>query len=177
MSYTGGNGMTVELLARELGLWAALKRNVGTQAGERAAALLEQLAGLPVRPSRATRSLGSYTSCDGIPVCIRLQFAQEPDNLSQTLLHEIAHVCDHLTRQPGRRYRQAHGAGWQLWARTLGATTQRLGSSENLQRLYQQRIKLVAVCQRCGAKLHRARRLNRQRSYLHVTCGGQLRPV
>jgi len=169
--------MTVEMLARELGLWDALKINIRTQAGEGAEALLKQLSGLPVRPSRATRSLGSYLSRDGVPVCIRLQFAQEPDNLRQTLLHEIAHVCDHLSRQPGRRYRQAHGKSWQQWARALGTSVERLGSSEALQHLYRQRVKLVAVCQRCGAELHRTRRLNRRHSYLHVNCGGRLRPL
>jgi len=169
--------MTVEKLARDLGLWETLIIQVWTQIADRASPLLKQLAELPVRPSRSTRSLGSYVSRDGKPVCIRLQFAQEKAYLKQTLLHEIAHVCDHLTHQPGRRYRQAHGPGWRDWMRAFGAQPERLGSSEILRHLYQQRLKPVAICQRCGAELQRVRRLNRRRHYLHVNCGGRLRPL
>lgn len=166
--------MTVARLAMELGLWDSIKARILEFAPDRSASLLEQLAVLPVRRSRATRSLGAYVSREGVPVCIRLQFAQESENLKQTLLHEIAHACDHLISQPGRHYRKAHGPAWQLWARALGTTADRRGNSEALRRLHQQRLKPVAVCRRCGAELLRVRRLNRRRSYLHVNCGGQL---
>jgi predicted SprT family Zn-dependent metalloprotease len=169
--------MTVETCSVQLGLWTRIREKIEELAGEQASGILAQLAPLPIKSSRATRSLGCYVSQAGAPVCIRLQFVQEPDNLRQTLLHEIAHVCDHLSRQAGQRYRQAHGPNWQHWARALGAKPERLGGSENLQRLYQQRLKLVAICQRCGAELHRPRRLNRRRRYLHVNCGGRLKSV
>jgi len=169
--------MTVATLAKELGVWNIIRTNIIKVSADGADPLLELLARLPIRRSRAVRSLGSYVSRDGMPVCIRLQFAQESETLKQTLLHEIAHACDHLSAQPGQRYRQAHGPNWQLWARALGTSTERCGSSEVLRNLHQQRLKTVAVCQRCGAELQRVRRLNRRRSYLHVNCGGQLRPL
>ena len=169
--------MTVEMLARELGLWENIRTKVEAQAAAKATLLLKQLAGVPVRPSRATRSLGAYVSRAGVPICIRIQFAQEPEIFRQTLLHEIAHVCDHLCRLPGERYRQGHGPGWQLWAQSLGIGTERRGSSETVQRLHQSRLKPVAVCQRCGAELRRVRRLNRRQRYFHVNCGGRLLPL
>ena len=166
--------MTVEKLALGLGLWAEISNRIIGAHGRNGQNLLDRLTQLPVKGSRATRTLGSYVSRDGIPVCIRLQFAQEPDNLRQTLLHEIAHFCDQQSRPVGQQYRQSHGLSWQYWAKVLGTAPTRCGSSENLRRLYQQRVKLIAVCQRCGAQLHRARRLNRRRNYLHLNCGGRL---
>lgn len=169
--------MTVETLATELGLWAEITTCLYRTAGDQAPPLLTRLAALPVRRSRATRSLGSYVSRQGLPVCIRLQFAQEPETLKQTLLHEIAHACDHLSDQYGNRYRRAHGPQWQAWARALGTAAESCGKSEALNQLYQQRLKLVAVCQTCGTEFRRIRRLNRRRKYFHSNCGGRLRPV
>jgi predicted SprT family Zn-dependent metalloprotease len=169
--------MTVEILAIKLGLWTEIREKIKGQAGDQEQWLLEQLAPLPIRRSRATRSLGSYVSRKGVPVCIRLQFAQEPENLKQTLLHEIAHACDHLVNQLGRQYRRAHGAQWQAWAKAFGTPAKSCGDSEALKQLYQQRLKLVAVCQRCGAEYRRIRAFNRRRKYFHAECGGRLRPV
>jgi len=169
--------MTVETLALDLGLWVEICRRITTHAEQKGFELVEILSRLPVKRSRATRTLGTYLSRGGVPICIRLQFAQESDNLKQTLLHEIAHVCDHLSRQGGQCYRQAHGPGWQLWAQALGILPERLGSSEVLRRLHQQRLKPVAVCQRCGTVLQRVRRLNRRLRYVHTNCGGCWRPI
>jgi len=169
--------MTVETLALDLGLWVDICRRIITHSEQQGVVLVETLSRLPVKRSRATRTLGSYLSRGGEPVCIRLQFAQEPDHLKQTLLHEIAHVCDHLSRQDGQGYRQAHGRGWRLWAEALGIIPERLGSSEVLRRLHQQRLKPVAVCQRCGTVLQRVRRLNRRLRYIHTHCGGRWRPI
>ena len=170
--------MTVIDLACKLNLWTQITTAIdaalsAAEAGE----LLSRLAELPVRPSRAVRSLGTYVSRAGAPVCIRLQFAQELVSLRETFLHELAHLCDHLCNQPGKRYRRAHGPHWQQWAKLLGATPQRCGSSAALEKLYRQRLKLVAVCLQCGTEFRRTRRLNRRRKYFHSDCGGRLRPV
>lgn len=142
-----------------------------------AATLLIEVMKLPVRRSRALRSLGSYISKGGQPVCIRLQFHQEPDLLAETLLHEIAHVCDHLSNQLGRPYRQAHGHGWQTWAQAFGIRARRTGKSQVLCDIHEQRLKLVAVCLGCGLEIRRLRRLNRGTRYIHPGCGGRLQPV
>jgi len=170
--------MTVAALAEQLGLWPQVCRAVEQQlsAGQ-AAALLEVLAPLPVRKSGATRSLGSYSSRNGQPSAVRLQFAQSPRMLAETLLHELAHAIDHLTNQPGERYRRAHGPGWQRWARALGIEATRTGHCPQLAELHRQRLKLVAVCRRCGTEFRRTRRLPRGRRYLHPGCGGQVVPL
>ncbi|MDA3904103.1 MAG: hypothetical protein PF441_11730, partial [Desulfuromusa sp.] len=104
-----------------------------------------------------------------------LQFAQEPGNLQHTFLHEVAHACDHLSRKHGHQpYRRAHGSSWKVWAKALGISTQCCGESEAVRALHQQRLKLVAVCQKCGIEFHRVRRLNRNRTYTHNQCGGKI---
>jgi len=171
--------MTVKQIAEKYQLWQKIEKAVDdTFTGKSASALLEKIAQIPIQKSRATRRLGVYVSMGKKPVCIRLQFAQEPDNLRQTFLHEVAHACDHLSRK-GRwkEYRQAHGESWKMWARALGVSTSTSGESEAVRQLHQQRLKLIAVCEKCGAEFHRVRRLNRTRTYTHEQCGGKIQPT
>ncbi|MDT8420672.1 MAG: hypothetical protein RQ754_09585 [Desulfuromonadales bacterium] len=168
---------SVSSLARKLGVWTLVRQVVEQSSGNSAGALLETVAALPVRRSSAVRSLGSYVSRAGQPVCIRLQFAVEPETLRETFLHELAHLCDHLTNQPGKRYRKAHGSGWISWARRLGLDGRVRGRSEVLSELCQQRLKTVAVCRTCGAELRRLRRPSRRYQYLHRHCGGVFEPL
>lgn len=172
------NHLTVADLAKQLGLWETICRAVDQYPGTaQASEILARLAPLPIRSSRATRSLGSYVSRDGQPSAIRLQFAQTPELLGETLLHELAHALDHLCNQPGQRYRRAHGPGWRNWAQALGIDPTRTGHCPNLAELHQQRLKVVAVCRRCGTEFRRLRRLPRGRRYLHPGCGGQVTPL
>lgn len=170
--------VTVSELACTLRVWDALQLAVErVLPGSEATKLLSRIAAIPVRPSHAVRRLGSYVSRGGQPVCIRLQFAQERQNLRDTFLHELAHLCDHLTHQSGLKYRNAHGDGWALWAREFGIEPNVRGESAALEQLYQTRLRTVAVCDRCGAELRRLQRLRRDRRYVHTRCGGSLIPV
>ena len=171
--------MTVKQHADELGLWQHIELAVEGMISPRPTlALLEKVANIPIQKSRATRRLGAYVSRAGEPICIRLQFAQEPYNLKQTLLHEVAHACDHLSRK-GRHpsYRRAHGPSWKSWAKALGISPQSCGESEAVSALHKKRLKLVAICQKCGTEFHRVRRLNRNGSYTHQQCGGRIKTV
>ncbi len=168
--------MTVKLLAQKLELWGSIRAAVEQRLASRPARkLLLLLEEIPIERSRALRRLGCYVSRAGSPVCIRLQFAQEPQALVETFLHEVAHACDHLSRKSWRGHRLAHGPSWRDWALGLGIQPQTQGNSEQIERLYRERLKVVAVCSRCGFELRRLRRLNRQRSYIHTACGGTLR--
>ncbi len=171
--------MTVKQIANELQLWSQIEVAAVKIVSERSiASFLDKIAQIPVERSRATRRLGAYVSRAGEPVCIRIQFAQEPEILKQTFLHEVAHACDHLNREKDpHSYRRAHGPSWENWARTLGISTQCCGESEAIRTLHQQRLKLVAVCQKCGTEFHRVRRLNRNRTYVHDRCGGKIEKV
>lgn len=170
-------GMSVRALADELNLWRQIASAVEAQCiAVSSRQLLERLATIPVVPSRASRRLGCYAFRGSEPVAIRLQFAQEADNLRQTFLHEIAHACDHLS-QHGERRRVAHGSRWRQWALALGIDTATTGRSPAVIALHQQRRKLVAVCLECGAEIYRVRRLNRNHRYLHPPCGGVLKPM
>jgi len=167
--------MTVQDLAGQLGLWERLQGIISAEAKD--GRLAARVGCLPVRRSNASTRLGSYLCCGGEAVSIRLQFNQERDLLAETLLHEIAHACDHLDNQNGEVYRGAHGAGWQAWMRAFGLAPRCRGRSEELTRIYRQRLKVVAVCNRCGLEIHRLRRLNSRRRYLHADCGGELLSV
>jgi predicted SprT family Zn-dependent metalloprotease len=171
--------MTVKQIAEKFQLWSQIEVAVTEVLTDQPAEnFLERIALIPILRSSATRRLGAYISMGGKPICIRLQFAQEPDNLQHTFLHEVAHACDHLSRKGGRQvYRRAHGATWKGWAKALGASTQCCGESEAVQALHQQRLKLVAVCQKCGIEFHRVRRLNRNRTYTHNQCGGKIKLI
>ncbi|MDX2494671.1 MAG: SprT-like domain-containing protein [Desulfuromusa sp.] len=171
--------MTVKQIADEFSLWQEIETAVnGILVEGSAPDLLEKIAKIPIQHSRATRRLGAYISKGDEPICIRLQFAQEPDNLKHTFLHEVAHACDHLNRSnKPSTYRRAHGSSWKGWARALGISTQCSGESEAVRLLHQQRVKLIAVCQKCGAEFHRVRRLNRNRIYIHQNCGGKIKSV
>jgi len=171
--------MTVKQIADEFSLWEQIETAVNGILGEGAAsALLEKIARIPIHKSRATRRLGAYVFLGKEPICIRLQFAQEPDNLKQTFLHEVAHACDHLNQNGGRQsYRRAHGLSWKSWAKELGIPPQCCGASEAVKQLHQKRLKLVAICQKCGTEFRRVRRLNRNRIYIHQNCGGKIKSV
>lgn len=168
---------TVRGLCEELGLWTKLERDVRTFSPRKAAAVLEVVAAIPIRASRATTRLGTYVAQGRRPVCIRLQFVQTSDELRATLLHEVAHACDHLTRGALRRWRSPrcdHGPSWRAWACALGVEPSYRGASENVRALYQRRAKIVAACTRCGEEIRRLRRLPRGVQYLHLRCGGAL---
>lgn len=169
--------MTLKDLAEGLGVWSRICDTVAVICGRGAGMLLlDRLAIIAIRESRATRRLGSYVFHGKDPVCLRLQFAQETDCLTETFLHEVAHACDHLHGGHHRRC-APHGDGWKQWAQALGIPPRIRGTSPALAALHQDRRKLVAVCNSCGAEIHRLRRLNRRRSYLHTVCGGSLRLV
>ena len=171
--------MTVKQHAEEWGLWQHIEFAVeGMIAKRSVAGFLEKIASIPVQKSRATRRLGVYVSRGGEAVCIRLQFAQEPDNLKQTFLHEVAHACDHLSHKGWHKsYRRAHGPSWKSWAKALATSPHSCGESEAVRDLHQRRLKLGAVCQKCGAEFHRVRRLNRNGTYTHQQCGGRINRV
>lgn len=171
--------MTVKQIADEFSLWQQIEVAASTILTQGSVpALLEKIATIPIHKSHATRRLGVYVSMGREPICIRLQFAQEADNLKQTFLHEVAHACDHLSRKAGLQpYRRAHGASWQTWAKELGISPQCCGESPAVRQLHQQRLKLVAICQKCGAEFHRVRCLNRNRTYTHHQCGGKIEPT
>jgi predicted SprT family Zn-dependent metalloprotease len=170
--------MTVVSLAEELGLWRSIRVVISDRLAPHVAdAFIDRLDRLPVKRSYAVQRLGSYIAKGGEPQAIRLQFAQESEQLRITFLHELAHACDHLTNQPGRPYRQAHGAGWRQWMIAFGLPAESRGKSEALSTLREQRLKVVAVCHCCGAEIKRLRRFDRRKRYLHIECGGKLVPV
>lgn len=169
--------VSLQELAQRYALWPRIETAVTQQQVEQPVSFLQQVGRVPVQASRATRRLGCYVSIAGEPRCIRLQFSQESTALHQTLLHEVAHLCDHLENFNGQIYRGAHRRGWQSWALALGISTERCGTSVVVEQLYRQRLKPVAVCQGCGFVLYRQRRLARNRTYCHRECGHRLIPV
>lgn len=163
---------TVEELARRIDVWDVFVAGVrGRLEPAAAAALIERLATLPLRRSNAVGLLGSYAHRGGEPLGIRLQPSQEPELLRTTLLHELAHACEHLTAPQPHRHRCSHGPAWRAWALAFGIAPQRSSRSSALNALRQERLKPVAVCQRCGCVFHRLRRLPARRKWVHPECG------
>ena len=171
--------MTVKQIAEQFYLWRQIEIAVENLLADISVAeFLEKIGNIPIKSSWSTRRLGAYVSMGGEPVCIRLQLAQEHDNLKQTFLHEVAHACDHLSRKAGQRsYRLAHGVAWKIWAEGLGISSQRCGESNAIRQLHQKRLKLVGKCVKCGIEINRVRRLNRNRVYTHSNCGGKIERV
>jgi len=173
MKYRG----TVRSFAKKHDLWTRIEKGVTTSLPTcDAVKLLDRLAPIPVRESRATRRLGSYSARGAQPFCIRLQFSQEAHLLPETFLHELAHACHHLTTPVSSTLRLGHGDEWRRWANVFGVSIKSCAKSESLSALYLSRIKIVAVCRRCGATIRRQRRLDRRRTYIHPHCGGEIVP-
>ncbi len=166
--------MTVRALAESLGIWESITRGVSAHVGDpaRTRSLLDRVSRLSVQRSRSTRAFGMYVTRQGSPEAIRLQFAQEPDELLETFRHELAHAFDHVSGDRDRSGGGPHGPTWRAWAVALGARPERRGRSAALAALRLSRLKVVAVCERCGFRLRRVRRLDRGRTYLHRGCGG-----
>lgn len=163
---------TVRTVAMELEVWTVFEQAVlGRVDRLRAEELLGVLGALPVKTSRATGLLGSYAHCGGQALCIRLQPRQERELMQVTLLHELAHACEHLLAPDPRRHRCSHGPAWRAWALAFGIPPSRSSRSGALEDLRQQRLKPVAVCARCGCVFHRLRRLSRRRNWVHPECG------
>jgi len=170
---------TVRVVAEELEVWTVFVQGVAGRLGSpRAEALLHQLGGLPVKRSRATGLLGSYAHRGAQPLYIRLQPLQERALMRTTLLHELAHACEHLLAPDPGRHRCSHGPAWRAWALAFAIPPSRSGRSRALEELRRQRLKPVAVCDRCGQVFHRQRHLSRRRSWVHPECGnGRIVPV
>ncbi|MCM2265332.1 MAG: SprT-like domain-containing protein [Desulfuromonadales bacterium] len=163
---------SVRSIAVELGVWEAFSAGVANCLDlVQAVALLERVGNLPVKTSHAVGLLGSYVHRGGEPLCIRLQPRQEPELLRTTLLHELAHACEHLTAPQPHRHRCSHGPSWRAWALAFGIAPQRSGKSFALNNLRQERLKPVAVCERCGCVFQRLRRLPARRNWVHPECG------
>jgi len=169
----------VEYLAKELEVWECFVRGVDSRiVGEEGRILVSRLGTLPVRPSHAVGLLGSYLHRGPEPLAIRLQPYQETTQLGITLLHELAHACDHLTAVDPGRHRCTHGPNWRLWARTFAIDPVVVGHSPALSELRRSRLKPVAVCERCGTVFHRLRRLAARRRWTHPQCGnGRIVPL
>lgn len=170
---------TVQELSLQLGVWNVFSAGVAVRLGpEQAVPLIGRIGCLPVRASRATGLLGSYAHRGGEPCCIRLQMSQEPELLRTTLLHELAHACEHLAAPQPRRHRCGHGPAWREWAVAFGIVPRHSGQSAALRALRQERLKPVAVCERCGRVFYRLRRLSPRRTWLHPECGsGRVVPL
>jgi hypothetical protein len=171
--------MTVATLAKQIGVWELFARGVaGRLDAVGADALIERLGGLPIKSSRATGLLGSYAHRGGEPLYIRLQPLQEAELLRTTLLHELAHACEHLTSPQPHRHRCGHGPVWRAWALAFDIAPQRRGQSAALNTLRHERLKPVAVCERCGCVFRRLRRLPARRNWVHPECGnGRVVPI
>ena len=167
--------MNITEFAAEKGLQQRIETALNLRCLEHS--LLDRISSLPIKKSHAVRRLGSYVARRGEPVEIRLQFALEEHLLIETFLHELAHCLDHLTNQAGQPYRRAHGKGWQEWAVALGIVPSRCGVSAALNEIHEKRLKVVAVCKKCGFELKRLKRLARNRKYIHPECGGRLKLV
>lgn len=165
-------GDHVRAVAVRLGVWERFAAGVTlrVEAGT-ARALIMKLAELPVEPGRGVGLLGCYVHRGSEPVGIRLQPRQEPELLAATLLHELAHACEHLTAPRPARHRCGHGQRWREWALAFAIEPTSRCRSAALSELRQQRLKPVAVCERCGCVFERLRRLPANRSWVHPQCG------
>ena len=143
---------------------------------DRALDMLEAsgFAGLPVEWNprlRTTAGRAHYRKALGmpaVPVKIDLNLSlrtEGPEAIKKTFLHELAHVI------AGRDAK--HGPRWKAICRQLGGTGERCHNYKSMH-AQQNAGKLVGVCERCGFKVIRARKLMAGRTYTHPRCGGKI---
>jgi predicted SprT family Zn-dependent metalloprotease len=169
-------------LERE-GLWPSVEdglRDVAPEFGrggdEFLAAAATVLSAWKVRPSNAVTRFGSVTPKTRTMRLTALDCS--PDAWKDTILHEVAHV---LTGELVAA-RENHGPRWQKIAKALGARPERAGRDARFraaaEALREERLKVVARCDRCRFEVKRMRRSQRNwRRYLHRQCGGRFRSV
>jgi predicted SprT family Zn-dependent metalloprotease len=88
------------------------------------------------------------------------------DQVTQTLIHEVAHAVV----GPGN----GHGRVWQAQMRAMGVRADRCHSNETVQGRY------LAICDHCGVDAHRAHRMSpamKQGRHLHAACRKSVRWV
>jgi len=103
-------------------------------------------------------------------ICLSTSILTTPERVRETLLHEYAHLVVFERSGPKAR---PHGREWRGVMQTLGLAPCVTHSYDCVRRT---RPKPYAVrCESCGARLPRARPLNRSRLYKHVGCGGRIR--
>ncbi len=124
--------------------------------------------------SRAKRRLGCcYYQNGSFTIEVSAMLLEQPEKLRQTLAHELLHTC------PGCRN---HGERWKAHAQkageVLGFSIQRLAPVEGeTGPLRHDTIKYVLECERCGARIYRARlskAVKRPWRY-RCKCGGKLK--
>ena len=100
---------------------------------------------------------------------------ERPEQLRETLLHELLHTC------PGCR---DHGARWKAWAelvnREMGTGIARLAREEGpVGPLRHEEVKYKIRCERCGREYLRVRmcKLVKAPWRYRCSCGGKLKRV
>jgi predicted SprT family Zn-dependent metalloprotease len=96
----------------------------------------------------------------------------DPERLRITLVHEYAHL---LAVQRHGVKAAGHGPAWKQAMSDLDAKAERTHCYEVQRNAVRQQV--TYLCQRCGTKIVRARRLPRRRKYVHASCGGGLRLI
>lgn len=95
----------------------------------------------------------------------------DPDEIAETLLHEIAHVLSPIG--------SAHGPEWQAIARRLGCSDRATATEVHMpvQRNRKSPIRPVAQCVQCNFVVRRRRALPRNRRFVHIGCGGEMQRI
>jgi predicted SprT family Zn-dependent metalloprotease len=118
------------------------------------------VAQIPVVRSRNARRAGAYryrqnmvTRGERFDERIELHRNLTPDDVRDTLLHELAHI-----RQTYMRGWSTHGAGWQAIARELGCSDRACGTSLQGSTYLNADARYQYRCSDCGAVIRKVRR-------------------
>lgn len=126
--------------------------------------------------TRARRRLGCcYARAGGFVIEVSASLLDRPEDLRETLCHELLHTC------PGCRN---HGERWKAYAArvngALGMTIQRLAPAEGESGpLRREEVRYVLECQSCGARIGRSRMSKAVKSpwRYRCPCGGKLKRI
>lgn len=122
---------------------------------------------------RMVRKRNRFDGTEAIHIEIHKCVFVDPQQMRDTLAHEIAHVIAGIDA--------GHGPAWKRAARSLGHSGERCATAHAAQAVgierQRKRRKVVAFCDRCGHEVIRAKRLPRNKAYSHPGCGGRIVPV
>lgn len=103
-------------------------------------------------------------------IALSVSLLTDKERLRETLVHEFAHLVA-FSRVGKRGWN--HGLEWQLAMHELGA--QPVVRHQYEVRRNSRTQVVWYLCERCHAKIQRARRLPRRKKYLHLGCGGAIK--
>jgi predicted SprT family Zn-dependent metalloprotease len=95
-------------------------------------------------------------------------FAEGIDEVKDTFLHELGHICTHNNKSRG------HGPEWKQWCHVLGLPNVDTYHSIEAMSYKRRPKKVVGNCHTCEIQIWRRKKLQKNLTYICLQCNGYI---